>query len=396
MTKLIPLSLELAQLEKNYLFSLVSAKKAQYKNENTLDLGVGDVSKPLNKVVAQAIIDATTEMSEKVFGYGPECGYPFLKQAIIQSSPAYSQFSEDEIFVNDGIISDMARFPLQFAPDITLAIQDPCFPPYFENLKFLGRFKTNTVLIPCLEENNFIPNLPEERVDLIYLCSPHNPTGSALTREQLSKWVNYAKSNGSIILFDSAYQAFVTDDDVPSSIYEIEGAELVAIEFCSFSKSAGFTGLRCGYFVCPKGIEIDANGKRHKFLPYVEHSKSISTNGVAYPIQKGAEAALTKKAQDEIRQDIESYMRSAKQLKLGLQAAGFTVFGGINCPYIWFKVPTEQTSVQFFETLLKEYDIVSVPGSGFGQFGEGYVRLSGFIDEQKAKLALQRLRAVCK
>lgn len=381
-----------ANLEKNYLFTFVHEQKNQRQNADTIDLGIGDISRPLIKDIAKAIEEAAHGMTtpDGLRGYGPECGYPFLKEAIRRQIPIYSSFSDDEILINDGIISDIAKFPLLFDRHLKIGLQNPCFPPYFENLKFHG-LGENIVEIPCTPENHFIPALPKKPIELIYLCSPHNPTGIALDRDQLKQWVNYAKQTHALIVFDAAYSAFIQQENIPRSIYEIEGAKDVAVEFYSFSKSAGFTGLRCGFVICPKSLTVNSQNKQIPLCPFLNHEKAISTNGVSYPIQKAAEKALCPSVQAELHSHIHEYMQATSHLLKGLSSIGYTCYGGVDCPYIWMKTPHQLSSLEFFEKLFSEANIICVPGSGFGTCGEGFVRFSGFTSYQTAEKVMERL-----
>ena len=382
---MLRLKKELTSLDNSSLFDFIQSKK----KEGVIDLGIGDVVHPLNPLVAKAIIDATLEMTteESRRGYGPKSGYPFLKEAIHRTYFSRLPIDVNDIYVNDGIISDFALFYNLFEGRI--ALQYPCYPPQFENTK---RCDQPVELLPCVAENGFKPHLPLTPADLIILCSPHNPTGVALTKSDLKQWVDYAIEHEALILFDAAYQSFVYSPDVPKSIYEIEGAERVAIEFCSFSKSAGFTGLRCGYFVCPSQIEV--SGKNLGKI--LSHIKSMSCNGVAYPIQRGAEMALTPECQKDIHKQVNRYKEAARYMRQALIESGFEVYGGIDAPYLWLKVPSEMTSIQFFEYLLDEANLMVIPGSGFGSLGEGYVRISSFVTMKTAKEAITQLRPLCK
>ncbi|MCF7806515.1 MAG: LL-diaminopimelate aminotransferase [Simkaniaceae bacterium] len=383
----------LQTIETNYIFSFVSEQKRLFDPKQLIDLGIGDIAYPLNDFISNALQKATQEMagSSKLYGYGPECGYLFLKEAILSQCSAYHSFTPDEVIITDGIATPITLFPLLMHPSTRFAIQSPSYPAYLEIMKLQGTAPSHIELLPAQYKETLSFPLPTSKVDVIYLCSPHNPTGIALTRQELKQWVEYAKQNDALILYDGAYQAFITRDEVPSSIYEIEGADEVALEFCSFSKSAGFTGLRCGYFICPQKIHVRANGHLTSLLKLVTYARIVTSNGVAYPVQKAAEMALSFEGKKHIGRDIAKYHEATAVLKEGLNQLGFTSYGGIDCPYIWWKIPTDQTSISFFEFLLNQLHIVAVPGSGFGKDSEGYMRLSGLTTIEKATQAIQRL-----
>ena len=362
-------------LDNASLFDFVAKKK----RAGLIDLGVGDIVHPLIPEVAKAMCDATLEMAYSGRGYGPKAGYPFLREAIHAKYYSRLPLTPDDIFVNDGIIGDFALFFDLLEGRV--AIQDPCYPPQVGNPKRVGM---EVELLPCNEENGFKPDLPKKSPDIIVLCSPHNPTGVALTRADLKKWVDYALEQNALILFDAAYQPFITSPDVPKTIYEIEGSEKVAVEFCSFSKGAGFTGLRCGYFVCPVQIEVD--GKSLQSV--VNQVKSMCSNGVAYPIQKGAEASL------DCDGFAKKYMPVACYMQKELRA-----FGGVDSPYLWMKIANGMTSLEYFEYLVDKHNLLLIPGSGFGEHGEGYMRISSFVSMKVAKEAVAILKEeslVCK
>lgn len=363
---------EFDSLDQNYVFSLVASRS----KPGLINLGVGDVLSPLRPCVANAIKKAVDQMSsiEGIRGYGPELGYDFLREKLARKDLG---ILPEQVLINDGIASDITLILDLFESDIIVAVQDPTYPPYFETLKMRGLFK-KAVKLPCTKETNFVPIPPKEKVDVIFLCSPQNPTGVALNRKELRAWVDYAKECEAVILFDAAYQAFITREDVPSSIYEIEGAKDVVIEFCSFSKTAGFTNLRCGYTTCPIP----------SILPHFQRLKTVRTNGVAYPIQRGAEASIN---HPEIKAQIALFKESAKLLREGMLHLGFDIVGGIDCPYIWWKIPNKMTSLEFFDYLIEKHSIKAIPGSGFGPLGEGYVRLSSLTSKETINKALEKL-----
>ena len=371
------------KLPGSYLFSDIAKKvnafKVTHPGKNLIRLGIGDVTRPLPPVCIEAMHRAVDEMANaKTFrGYGPEQGYDFLIEAIIKHDFASRgiSLSPSEIFISDGAKSDTGNI------GELLGTLD-------ENRKW-----SNVTYLPCTEENNFIPELPKHRVDLIYLCYPNNPTGTTLTHEQLKKWVDYALSNDTLIIFDAAYEAFIQEPNVPHSIYEIRGAKKVAIEIRSFSKTAGFTGVRCGYTVIPKEVTAASlDGQRIPLNPLWNRRQCTKFNGTSYITQRGAEAIYTPDGQKQIKETINYYMENARIMREGLKKAGFSVYGGINAPYIWLKVPEGMTSWKFFDQLLYEVNIVSTPGVGFGPSGEGYLRLTAFGQREECQEAMQRLQ----
>ena len=337
-------------------------------------------------------------------GYGPEQGYEFLRKAIVEKD--YKKrgvdLELDEIFVSDGAKCDCGNIVDIFAQDNKVAITDPVYPVYLDTNVMSGRsgeydensgtYK-NIVYLPVTAENNFMPELPKEKVDMIYLCFPNNPTGTVLPKEELKKWIDYAKQNNSIILYDAAYEAFITEEDIPHSIYEIEGAKEVAIEFKSFSKTAGFTGVRCAYVVIPKEVKgYTKDGKTVDLNQLWNRRTCTKFNGTSYIVQRAAEATFTEEGQRQIEENINYYRENAKIIKEGLEEAGFTVYGGVNSPYIWLKVPEGMTSWEFFDKLLEEVNIVGTPGSGFGPHGEGYFRLTAFGTRENTQEAIERIK----
>ncbi len=399
------------KLQAGYLFPEIGKRVRAFAAENPdakiIRLGIGDVVLPLPEPVLQALRKGVDEMGkpETFKGYGPEQGYDFLLEAI--SAHFKSQGAEvapDEVFVSDGSKCDTANIQEIFDVDNVIAVTDPVYPVYVDTNVMAGRTGAfeggrygKLVYMPTTAENGFDPELPKGKVDLIYLCSPNNPTGAVMSRASLEKWVAYAKANEAIILFDAAYEAFITEKGLVRSIYEIPGAREVAIEFRSLSKTAGFTGTRCAYSVVPK--ELKARNQKGEWVPV--HSiwsrrQTTKFNGVSYPIQKAAAAIFTPEGAKAIQENVAYYMENARIIRTGLQAAGFTVYGGVNAPYIWLKVPQGLTSWQFFDKLLKEAQVVGTPGSGFGSCGEGYFRLSAFGFRPNVEEAVGRIRSKLK
>ena len=392
-------------LQDSYLFSTIAKKVSEFQEKNPdkkiIKLGIGDVTLPIVPKVIEAIHKATDEMSvkESFRGYGLEQGYDFLREKIVEFDYKKRgiEIEKDEIFVSDGTKCDTANIQELFDKDNIIAITDPVYPVYLDTNVMAGRsgkFKKETgrfekvVYMPVTSENNFVPDLPKEKVDMIYLCLPNNPTGTVLNKEELKKWVDYARENKSIILFDSAYEAFISEENVPHSIYEIEGAKKVAIEFRSFSKTAGFTGIRCAYTVVPKELKVGDISLNKLW----NRRQCTKFNGVPYITQRAAEAVYTEEGQKQLKENIAYYMNNAKIIREGLKEAGYTVYGGINAPYIWLKVPSEMTSWQFFDKLLEEKNIVGTPGSGFGPSGEGYFRLTAFGSLENTIEAIERIK----
>lgn len=395
------------KLPGSYLFSEIAKRVAAFKEahpgEQVISLGIGDVSRPLVPAVVAALHQASDEMgvAETFRGYGPEQGYLFLREAILKHDYlAWGiNLSADEIFVSDGAKSDVANFQELFAQSSCVALQDPVYPVYLDTNVMAGRTGEfangrfgGIIYLPCTEENGFIPQLPRERADVVYLCSPNNPTGAAMTRAELKKWVDWAAANGSIILYDSAYEAFITGADVPHSIYEIPGADKVAVEFRSFSKTAGFTGMRCAYTVVPKALCVyDELGAKHSLNALWLRRQTTKFNGVPYVIQRAAEAVFSPQGQAQIREVISGYQQNARVILGALREAGLTAFGGVNAPYIWLKTPKGLDSWAFFTTLLSKARVVGTPGVGFGACGEGYFRLTAFNTPQLTQEAAQRI-----
>lgn len=394
----------------SYLFSQIAQKVAAFKEahpgQDVISLGIGDVSQPLVPAVVAALHKAADEMAdEKTFrGYGPEQGYAFLREAILKHDylDRGVQLAADEIFVSDGAKSDVANFQELFPATARVAIQDPVYPVYLDTNVMAGRTGglkngkyEGVVYLPCTQENHFIPDFPTEKVDLVYLCSPNNPTGAAMTRAELKKWVQWAKETQTIILYDSAYEAFITQPDIPHSIYEIPGAQEVAVEFRSFSKTAGFTGTRCAYTVVPKALKVyDAAGKEQSLNALWLRRQTTKFNGVPYIVQRAAEAVFSPSGQAQTRQNIATYMQNAQVILSALRQAGIQAFGGQNAPYIWLKTPGGLDSWAFFDKLLKEARVVGTPGVGFGSCGEGFFRLTAFNTPALTREAATRISAL--
>ncbi len=384
-------------LAQNYLFPTISKKVKEFKQNNpqaqVISLGIGDVTQPLPKACIEALHKATDEMASKdtFRGYGPEQGYDFLINAIITNDYQARTVSldADEVFVSDGAKCDVGNIQEIFSPSCRVAIADPVYPVYLDTNIMAGRHVEKLL---CEAQNNFMPPLPKEKADLIYLCSPNNPTGTAMTKEDLKVWVDYAKKNNSVIIFDSAYKEYIQDKNIPHSIYEIEGAKEVAIEVRSFSKTAGFTGLRCAYMVVPKALKGYSNGKAIELNPLWRRRHTTKFNGVPYIVQRAAEAVFSPEGKAQVKELIAFYMENAKIISEGLKAAGFTVYGGKNAPYIWLKLPEGVKSFDFFDTLLEKAHIVGTPGSGFGAGGEGYFRLTAFGQRDNTLKAVERIK----
>lgn len=397
-------------LQGSYLFSEVAKRRTKYMQQNpnadVISLGIGDVTRGLPQSVIDAMHKAVDDMInvETFKGYGPEQGYSFLIDDIIANDYKARgiELNNDEVFLSDGSKCDVGNIQEIFSTDSIVAVQDPVYPVYVDTNVMAGRaggFNTEIgryekiVYLDCSAENNFKPSLPTERVDLIYLCYPNNPTGMTLTKDELKVWVDYAIANDSIILFDSAYEAFITEEDVPHSIYEIEGAKKVAIEFRSFSKTAGFTGIRCAYTVVPKELQgRDVNGATVSVNELWNRRHTTKFNGVSYVTQKGAAAIYSPEGKAQIKELVQYYMTNAALIRDGIREAGFTVFGGVNAPYIWLKTPEGYDSWSFFDYLLSEANIVGTPGVGFGQCGQGYFRLTAFGSRENTERAIERIK----
>ncbi len=396
------------KLPGSYLFSAIGKKVAAFTAANPdkkiIRLGIGDVTQPLAPAVIEAMHKAVDEMAhaETFRGYAPDFGYDFLRNAIAaEYSERGCEVGADEIFVSDGAKCDCANIQEIFAPESRIAVCDPVYPVYVDSNVMAGRTGdydketgtwSNVIYMPCTEENGFVPELPKETPDLIYLCYPNNPTGTTLTKDQLQVWVDYANRVGAVILYDAAYEAYIAEEDVPHSIYECEGARTCAIEMKSFSKNAGFTGVRLGYVVIPKDIERD--GVMVHSLWARRHGTKY--NGAPYIIQRAGEAVYSPEGKEQTQAQIAYYMKNAKTIKEGLKEAGYTVYGAVNAPYIWLKTPDNMTSWEFFDYLLETVNIVGTPGSGFGPSGEGYFRLTAFGSYENTLEAIERIKSIKK
>ena len=396
------------KLQSSYLFSDIAKKvnsfKVTHPKSKIIRMGIGDVTQPLAPAVIEAMHKAVDEMAHKetFHGYGPEQGYPFLIDAIIKNDyESLGIFIEPgEVFISDGAKSDCGNIGDMLRHDNSIGVTDPVYPVYIDSNVMAGRTGicmdgkwTDVVYIPCTAENQFVPQLPSRRVDIIYLCYPNNPTGTTLTKDQLKKWVNYALDNDALIMYDSAYEAYIKDANIPHSIYEIKGAKKVAIEFRSFSKTAGFTGVRCGYTVVPKELKAyTLSGDPVSLNKLWLRRQSTKFNGTSYITQRGAEAVYSPEGKAQIRATIDYYMKNASIMKEGLEQCGLKVYGGTNAPYLWVKAPDGLTSWKFFEKLLYEVYIVSTPGVGFGPSGEGYLRLTAFGDRDETIEAIGRIK----
>ena len=395
------------KLPGSYLFSEVARRIAAYTaahpQATITKLSIGDVTRPLVPAVIEAMHKAVDEMgtAEGFHGYGPEQGYPFLREAIAQHDYAARgvDIQADEIFVSDGAKSDCGNIGDIFGVDNVVAVCDPVYPVYVDTNAMAGRAgeyqeelgKWNKLIyMPCVEANGFSPEPPKEKADIIYLCFPNNPTGAVANREQLKVWVDYANQNGSVILYDSAYEAFITREDIPHSIFEIEGARTCAIEFRSFSKTAGFTGNRCAYTVVPKELERDGV----KLNTMWNRRQTTKFNGVPYVVQRGAAAIYTPEGRKQIMDNIAYYQNNAKIIREGLTAAGLECFGGVDAPYIWLKTPNGMGSWDFFDLVLDKANVATTPGAGFGPSGEGYIRLTAFGETEATRQAVERIKTM--
>lgn len=384
-------------LSANYLFQEIGRKVKAFKEANpsaeVISLGIGDVTQPIPAVCIEAMHKAADEMgnSTTMHGYGPDNGYDFLISAILENDYKARgvDLDSDEIFISDGAKCDVANIQEIFDETAKVAIPDPVYPVYRDTNIMAGR---EIEYLPCKQENNFAPSFPKNPADIIYLCSPNNPTGVVLTREELKRWVDYAKENKAIIIFDSAYKEYIRTPNVPHSIYEIEDAKDVAIELRSFSKTAGFTGVRCAYMVVPKALKAKGSkGDDVSLNSMWSRRHSTKFNGVAYVVQRAAAAIFTPEGKNQVKDMVDYYMENARIIREGTKTKGFTVFGGTDAPYIWLETPNGMTSVELFEKLLNEAQIVCTPGSGFGSCGEGYVRLTAFGTRENTLKALERI-----
>lgn len=398
-------------LAESYLFSEVAKRINAYKEAHPevdiIRMGIGDVTRPLCKAAIEAMHKAVDDQADSstFHGYGPEQGYAFLREAIVEHDYRARgiDMDADEIFVSDGAKSDTGNIGDILARGNRVAVTDPVYPVYVDTNVMGGRAGvldtdgcwSDIIYLPVTAENGFVPALPSEVPDMIYLCYPNNPTGTTLTREQLKVWVDYARAHHSLILFDSAYETFIRQDDVPHSIYEIEGAKEVAIEFRSFSKTAGFTGVRCGYTVVPKALKgADSKGEMVSLNHLWNRRQCTKFNGASYISQRAAAAVYTPEGKQQTRETVDYYLRNAEVLRQGLLDAGFEVFGGTNAPYVWIKTPDETTSWEFFDILLDRCHVAGTPGSGFGPSGEGYIRLTAFNTYENTVEAISRIKKV--
>ena len=393
------------KLPGSYLFSNIAKKVRAFTeahpDADIIRLGIGDVTQPIAPAIIEAMHKAVDEMGNAAtfHGYAPDLGYDFLRSALVEKDykPKGCDISMDEIFVSDGAKSDSGNIQEIFAEDNRIAVCDPVYPVYVDSNVMAGRtgtYNPNTemwsdvIYMPCTAENHFVPEFPKENPDIIYLCLPNNPTGTTLTKDQLQEWVDYANRIGAVIIYDAAYEAYISEDNVPHSIYECQGAKTCAIEIRSFSKNAGFTGVRLGFTVVPKELkcgDVSLNAmwaRRH----------GTKFNGAPYIIQRAGEAVYTDAGQAQIKEQVAYYMRNAKVIYEGLKEAGYEVYGGVNAPYIWLKTPQGMTSWDFFDYLLKEANVVGTPGSGFGPSGEGYFRLTAFGSYENSVRALERIK----
>ncbi|HSH19034.1 MAG TPA: LL-diaminopimelate aminotransferase, partial [Draconibacterium sp.] len=397
------------KLQAGYLFPEIGRRVNEFiaanPNKKVIKMGIGDVTQPLVPSVVKAFHEGVDEMAKGATfkGYGPEQGYGFLREAIAKNSyhDRGVDISADDIFISDGSKCDTGNIQEIFGNENKIAICDPVYPVYADTTVMAGKtgacqangYYDGIIYMPCTAENGFIPELPTETPDLIFLCFPNNPTGTVATKKELKKWVDFAIKNKSIILYDAAYEAFITDDEIPRSIYEIEGAKSVALEFRSFSKTAGFTGTRCAYTVIPKELmAYDKLGNEHQVKKLWNRRHSTKFNGVSFPVQKAAAAIFTEEGKKEVAEVIAYYMDNARIMKLSLAAAGYEVFGGENAPYIWVKTKNGMKSWEFFDKVLNEANVVGTPGSGFGPAGEGYFRFSAFADRENVLEAMERIK----
>lgn len=395
------------KLPGSYLFSTIGKKVSAFQGANPdkqiIRLGIGDVTQPLAPAIIEAMHSAVDEMgqADTFRGYAPDLGYDFLRNAIVENDykARGCDIAADEIFVSDGAKCDSSNIQEIFSLDNKIAVCDPVYPVYVDSNVMAGRTGTydaksetwsDVIYMPCLADNNFAPELPKETPDLIYLCFPNNPTGSTITKAQLQEWVDYANKVGSVIIYDAAYEAYISESDIPHTIYECEGAKTCAIELKSFSKNAGFTGVRLGYTVIPK--ELKCNGTALNPLWARRHGTKY--NGAPYIVQRAGEAVYSGAGKEQLAKQVAYYMNNAKTIKEGLASAGYTVSGGVNAPYIWLKTPDNMTSWEFFDFLLEKANVVGTPGSGFGPSGEGYFRLTAFGTYENTLAAIERIKAL--
>lgn len=395
------------KLKAGYLFPEIARRVKTFAEANPqapiIKLGIGDVTEPLPPAIIEAMHQAVDEMGvrETFRGYGPEQGYEFLREAIVENHYAGLNIDAAEIFVSDGSKCDSGNILDIFGTGNTIAITDPVYPVYVDTNVMAGNTGpadesgkyAGLVYLPVTEENGFIPAIPDQPVDLIYLCYPNNPTGTVVSKEVLEQWVDFAQAHQAIILYDAAYEAYITEPGIPHSIYEIDGAHDVAIEFRSYSKNAGFTGTRCGFTVVPRQLMgTTAEGTRQPIHALWNRRQSTKFNGVSYPVQRGAAAAYSPAGKQQIQDLIDFYLENAKLLRAGLESVGMSVHGGVNAPYVWLKTPNDLSSWDFFDQLLTKTHLVGTPGSGFGSAGEGYFRLSAFNSRANIEEAVERLK----
>lgn len=395
------------KLPGSYLFSTIGKKVAAYTKANpdrqVIRLGIGDVTQPIAPAIISAMHRAVDEMgaAETFHGYGPDLGYEFLRNAIVEHDykARGCQISADEIFVSDGAKCDSGNIQELFALDNRIAVTDPVYPVYVDSNVMAGRTGTydgasgmwsDVIYMPCTMENDFVPDFPKETPDVIYLCFPNNPTGTTITREQLQAWVDYANKNGALIIYDAAYEAYISEENVAHSIYECEGAAACAIELKSFSKNAGFTGVRLGYTVVPKELVFDGQSLNAMWA----RRHGTKYNGAPYIVQRAGEAVYSPEGRAQLKEQVAYYMKNAEVIYNGLHEAGYRVFGGVNAPYIWLKTPEGMTSWEFFDFLLEQANVVGTPGAGFGPSGEGYFRLTAFGSYENTVKALERIQAL--
>ena len=396
------------KLPNNYLFSDIAKKvnafKVSHPKTDLIRLGIGDVTRPLPQASIEAMHKAVDELANKetFHGYCREQGYDFLIDAVIKNdyAPRGIHLEPGEVFISDGAKSDTGNIGDILRHDNSIGVTDPIYPVYIDSNVMCGRAGiledgrwSNVVYLPCLSENNFVPEIPDRRIDILYLCYPNNPTGTVISKAELKKWVNYALENDTLILYDAAYEAYIQDPDIPHSIYEIKGAKKVAIEFRSFSKTAGFTGVRCGYTVVPKELTAATlEGERIPLNRMWNRRQCTKFNGTSYITQRGAEAIYTPEGKKQEKAIIQTYMANARIMKEALESTGLKVFGGENAPYLWVKTPGEVNSWKFFEQMLYEANVVGTPGVGFGPSGEGYIRLTAFGERADCEEAMKRIR----
>ncbi len=395
------------KLPGSYLFATIGKKVNEYQqmhpDKKVIRLGIGDVSLPLAPAIVSALHEASDEMgkAETFRGYPDYEGYDFLREAIITNDYQAKgiEIGMDEVFISDGAKCDSADLGQIFSSDVKVAVCDPVYPVYVDSNAMAGKageyqndtqYWSNLIYMPCREENNFVPDLPDERPDVIYLCFPNNPTGAAISKQQLQEWVDYANREGAVIIFDAAYESYISEENVPHSIYECEGAKTCAIEIRSFSKNAGFTGMRLGFTVIPKDLIRDDVSLNRLWMEHQENT----FNGVSYVIQKAGAVVYTPEGKEQTAKQVAYYMRNAKYIREGLQQAGYEASGGVNAPYVWLKTPGGMSSWKFFDYLLETANVVGTPGSGFGPSGEGFFRLTGFGNYENTVEAIQRIQNI--